>query len=90
MIEQKTIFVKYKNIDGNHEEESKKPYIEIKAERFNPIYQKKLFWRNLMKNLSTHFNANKFDRYNPWIVAYNCHYPTFSQSSDTTILFYLL
>lgn len=65
---QKTIFVKYKNVNGNYEEESKKPYIEIKAERFNPIYHKKLFWKNLIKNFKTHLNAIQFSRYNPWIV----------------------
>lgn len=62
----KTILVKYKNIDGNYENESKLPFIEIHANKYNPQYHKKLFWRNIYKDSVE--CAKWIDWQNPWIV----------------------
>lgn len=61
----KTIFVKYKNPDGTHTEEAKRSFVEIVEDRFNPMYHRKLFLKNLFQNKE---EIKKLDLNNPWVV----------------------
>lgn len=60
------MFVRYKNYNWNYEEESKRKFIEINADRFNPEYHERLFWRNFYQD---HIKGKGKDFFhNPWVV----------------------
>lgn len=59
------LFVKYKNYNGNYQAESKLPFLEINADKFNPEYHKKLIWKNFWYSK---IKPIKIDWHNPWIV----------------------
>jgi len=61
----KTMFVKYKNPDGNYKDEAKRSFVLIKAYRFNPRYHKKLIFRNWYNN---NIRYKKINWNNPWVV----------------------
>lgn len=65
----KTMYVRYKNYDGNYEAESKLKYSIINADKFNPVYHRKLFWRNFFQSCSEYFDGKGKDFFNnPWVV----------------------
>ena len=59
------LFVKYNNCNGNYQAESKLPFLEINADKFNPEYHKKLFWRNFWHRK---IKPIKINWLNPWLV----------------------
>ena len=62
------ILVKRNNSDGDHEEDAKKPYIEIKAYKFNPEIHTYLPLRNWWVNVRKKVGWMTVDINNPWFV----------------------